>query len=233
MHARLAIVLIAGSLLALALAPAAQAKSRYLRFQVVSVKGQQTANWTGTQESGCGTIHRSGSQTISFESARPARLRLRGFPRGNPRTGKRRRGFDYFGVNAVPAHWTFTRTFQQSTPPSCPPQEEPIVAAQASDCGTKGPYPAAFTVGWRGGFVEFRGVLDNDVPRPVYRNCEYEGLHENTLIDSKGRLPQRRLTSRSRRPIRVKVSERLKEPGEGEGSQTTVLEATVTLRRLR
>jgi hypothetical protein len=234
MRIRLASLLLAGSLLALVLlAPPAQAKSRFLRFQVVSVKGQQTANWNGTQDSGCGPIHRSGSQTISFESARPARLRLRGFPRTNPRTGKRRRGFVYFGVGSVPANWTFTRTFQQSTPPSCPPQEEPIVAAQASDCGTKGPYPAAFTVGWRGGFVEFGGVLDNEVPRPVYKNCEYEALHENTLIDSKGRLPQRRLTSRSRRPIRVKVSERLREPGEGAGSQTTVLEATVTLKRLR
>jgi hypothetical protein len=225
-----ACLLVAGTLLALALAPPAQGKTRYLHFQVVSVKGQQTANWTGTQESGCGPIHRSGSQTISFESSRPARLRLRGFPRTNPRTGKRRRGFVYFGVDSVPADWIFTRTFQQSTPPSCPPEAEVV---QASDCGTKGPYPAAFTVGWRGGFVEFGGVLDNDVPRPVYRNCEYEALHENTLIDSKGRLPQRRLTSRSRRPIRVKVSERLKEPGEGGGSQTTVLEATVTLKRLR
>jgi hypothetical protein len=229
MRIRLASLLVAGSLLALALAAPAQAKSRYLRFQVVSVKGQQTANWTGTQDSGCGPIHRSGSQTISFESARPARLRLRGFPR----TGKRRRGFDYFGVGSVPANWTFTRTFQQSTPPSCPPQEEPIVAAQASDCGRKGPYPAAFTVGWRGGFVEFRGSMDPFRPREIYRNCEYEALHERTLIDSKGRLPQRRLTSRSRRPIRVKVSERLREPGEGGGSQTTVLEATVTLKRLR
>jgi hypothetical protein len=232
MRIRLASLLVAGSLLALALAAPAQAKSRYLRFQVLSVKGQQTANWTGTQESGCGPIHRSGSQTISFESARPARLRLRGFPRTNPRTGKRRRGFVYFGVSSVPANWTYTRTFQQSTPPNCPPQEEPIVAAQASDCGTKGPYPAAFTLGWRGGFVEFRGQMDPFRPREIYRNCEYEALHERSLIDSKGRLPQRRLTSRSRRPIRVKVSERLKEPGES-FSQTTVLEATVTLRRLR
>jgi hypothetical protein len=228
----LASLLVAGSLLALAFAPSAQAKS--LRFEVVSIEGQQTANWTGTRGSGCGTIHRSGSQTISFESARPARLRLRGFPRRNPRTGKRRRGFDYFGGVAVRANWTYTRTFQESAPPSCPPDEEPI-AAQASDCGTKGPHPAGISVGWRGGFMEFiGGHLDNDVPRPVYRNCEYEGLHEHTLIDSKGRLPQRRLTSRSRRPIRVKVSGRQKDPAvEGEGSQTTVLEATVTLKRLR
>ena len=233
MRIRLASLLVAASLLALVLAPPAQAKSRYLRFQVVSVKGQQTANWTGTRGSGCGTIHRSGSQTISFESARPARLRLRGFPRTNPRTGKRRRGFVYFGGVAVPASWTYTRTFQQSTPPGCPPDEEPV-AAQASDCGTKGPHPAFFTVGWRGGFVEFRGGLDGNVPRPIYRNCEYEGVHENTLIDSKGRLSKRRLTSRSRRPIRVNVSGRMKDPAvEGEGSQTTVLEATVTLRRLR
>jgi hypothetical protein len=236
MRIRLASLLVAGSLLALALAAPAQAKSRYLRFEVLSVKGQQTANWTGTRDSGgCGTIHRSGSQTISFESLRPSRLRLRGFPRTNPRTGKRRRGFDYFGWGIVPANWTFTRTFQQSTPPSCPPSEEPIVAqAQANDCGTKGPYATPVTVGWRGGFVEFRGVMDPEKPRPTYRSCEYEAFHAYELIDSKGRLSQRRLTSRRRQPIRVKVSARLKEPAvEGEGSQTTVLEATVTLRRRR
>jgi hypothetical protein len=234
MRIRLASLLIAASLLALVLlAPPAQAKSRSLRFQVVSIKGQQTANWTGTRGSGCGTIHRSGSQTISFESVRPARLSLRGFPRRDPRTGKRRRGFDYFGWGVVLANWTFTRTFQESSPPSCPPPEEPI-AAQASDCGTKGPYARPVTVGWRGGFVEFRGIMDPARPRPTYRTCEYEALHQYELIDSKGRLPQRRLTRRSRRPIRVKVTERLKEPAvEGQGSQTTVLEATVTLKRLR
>ena len=233
MRAPLAGLVVAATLVALALTPSAQAKSRFLRFEVVSVKGQQTANWTGTRESGCGTIHRSGSQTIAFESGRPARLRLRGFPRINPRTRKRRPGFDYFGWGTVPVNWTFTRTFQESTPPSCPPPEEPV-AAQASDCGTKGPYARPVTVGWRGGFVEFRGIMDPAKPRPTYRTCEYEAFHQYELIDSKGRLPKRRLTSRSRRPIRVKVSERLREPAvEGEGSQTTVLEATVTLRRLR
>jgi len=233
MRVRLASLLAVTSLLALAAAPPALAKPRNLRFQVLSVKGQQTANWTGTRESGCGTIHRSGSQTISFESLRPARLSLRGFPRIDPRTRKRRRGFDYFGWGIVPANWTFTRTFQESAPPSCPPSEEPV-AAQASDCGTKGPYARPVTVGWRGGFVEFRGVMDPNRPKPNYRTCEYEAYHQHELIDSKGRLSKRRLTSRSRRPIRVRVSARLKEPAvEGEGSQTTVLEATVTLKRLR
>jgi hypothetical protein len=233
MRVRLASLVVLACLVALAVVPPAQAKSRNLRFQVLSVKGQQTANWTGTRESGCGTIHRGGSQTISFESVRPARLSLRGFPRINPRTRKRRRGFDYFGWGSVLANWTFTRTFQESAPPGCPPSEEPV-AAQASDCGTKGPYARPVTVGWRGGFVEFRGVMDPARPRPTYETCEYEALHQYSLIDSKGRLSKRRLTSRSRRHIRVSVSERLQEPAvEGEGSQTTVLEATVTLRRLR
>jgi hypothetical protein len=232
---RPACLLVAGSLLALTLAAPAEAKRRYLRFEV-SVKGQQTANWTGTRDAGgCGTIHRSGSQTIAFESRRPGRLSLRRFPKTNPRTGTRR-GFTYFGIDAVPTNWTFTRTFQESWPPACPPpsDEEPVVAAQANDCGTQGPFPVPVSVAWRGGFVEFRGVLDPEAPRkPSYRTCEYEAFHTADLIDSKGRLSQRRLTSRRRRTMRVRVSARLKEPGEGEGSQTTTLAAIVTLKRLR
>jgi hypothetical protein len=64
--------------------------------------------------------------------------------------------------------------------------------------------------------------------------CEYEAYHALTLIDSKGRLSQRRLTRRGRRTIRVKVSGRMNDPAvEGDGSQITTLAATVTLRRLR
>jgi hypothetical protein len=223
--------LVAASLLALAFAAPAHAKARFLRFDVVSVKGQQTANWSSTRESGCGAIQRSGRQTISFESPRSARLSLRGFPRIDPRTRKRR-GFDYVGFGSVPANWTFTRTFQQSAPPSCPPEQ--AVAAQATDCGTKGPFATPVTIGWRGGFVEFRGIMDPEKPRPHYASCEYDGFNEFGLIASTGRLPKRRLTRRTRRPIRVRVSARLNEPGgEGEGSQTTALEATVTLKRRR
>jgi hypothetical protein len=232
---RLASLLVAGSLLALALAPPGQAKPRYLRFEVVSVKGEQTAIWSGTREGlqGCGTVARSGSQTISFESLGPTRLSLKRLPRTNPRTGKRR-GFTYFGRDAVPTNWTFSRTFQESTPPSCPPPEDPE-AAPASDCGTKGPFPAPVSVGWRDGAVEFRGVLSREFgPSPNYETCEYEAYHALTLIDSKGRLSQRRLTRRGRRTISVEVSGRMNDPAvEGDGSQTTTLAATVTLRRVR
>ena len=232
MRIRLASLLVAGSLLALALTPPAQGKPRYLRFEVLSVKGEQTATWSGTRGGlhGCGTVVRSGSQTISFESPAPARLSLRRLPRTNPRTGKRR-GFTYFGRDSVPTNWTFSRSFQESTPPSCPPPEE----AQASDCGTQGPFPAFVSVGWRGGAVEFSGVLNRAFgPSPNYEACEYEAYHALTLIDSKGRLSQRRLTRRGRRTIRVQVSGRMQDPAvEGDGSQTTTLAATVTLRRVR
>ena len=65
-------------LVALALAPAAQAKPHYLRFKVMSVTGAQTVTWHDSVDyGGCGTITRSGSQTISFKSTKPARLKLR------------------------------------------------------------------------------------------------------------------------------------------------------------
>jgi hypothetical protein len=222
-------LLFAVSLLALllALAPPAQAKRRYLRLEVVSVKGQQTASWSDTQTSGCGNVSRTGSQTISFESTRPARLRLLRIPRFT-RTGKKR-GVTYIGENFIHTNWTLSRTFQRGAPPSCPP--EPYFA-QASDCGTRGPFAVPVDVGWRDGAVTFRGVTDRYPP--AYKTCEYDGFHVWDLIDSKGRLSQRRLTSRRRRTIRVKVSAHLNEPGaESEGSQTTSLVATVTLRRIR
>lgn len=224
-------MVVVGLLVALWVAPALHAKPRYLRFEVLSVTGEQTATWSGTREGlrGCGTVVRSGSQTISFASRRPARLSLRRFPRTNPRTG-RRRGFTYFGSAVVPTNWTFSRSFQESTPASCPPPE----STEASDCGTQGPFPVPVSVGWRGGAVEFRGVLNRQFgPSPSYEACEYEAYHELSLIDSKGRLSQLRLTG-GRRTIRVQVSGRMKDPAaEGDGSQTTTLAATVTLRRLR
>jgi hypothetical protein len=224
-------LLVAG-LLGLALAAPAQANPGYLRFEVLSVKGEQTATWSGTREGldGCGTVARSGSQTISFESLGSARLSLQRLPRTNPRTGKRR-GFTYFGRDVVPTNWTFSRIFQESMPASCPPPE----GTQASDCGTQGPFPVPVSVGWRGGAVEFRGVLSREFGRsPNYESCEYEAYHALTLIDSKGRLSQRRLTRRGRRTIRVEVSGRMNDPAvEGDGSQTTTLAATVTLRRVR
>jgi hypothetical protein len=241
---RLAGLLVAGSLLALALAPSVPAKPRYLRF-AVSVQGQQTANWSATDSGECGTT-RGGSQTISFESVRPARLSLRRFPRTDPRTGKRR-DFTFFGIDAIPTNWTFTRTYHQTTPPGCPPPgEEPeIVAAQARGCGTQGPFEVPTSVGWRGtakpgdergGTVELRGILDRRAPGqryPSYTDCPYDGTHIADLIDSKGRLAQRRLTSRRRGAIRVKVSAREELPESESGSQTTTLAATVTLRRIR
>ena len=199
-------------MLALALAPAAQAKPRYLRFEV-SVQGQQKVTWSATESGGCGTS-KSGSQTISFESPRPARLSLRRFRRTDPRTGKKR-DFTYFGADLVSTDWTFTRTFAQSAPPNCPPPEEPIVA-QASDCGTQGPFEVPITVAWRGtakpgnlrgGTVELRGILSRERPgqrHPSYRACEYEATHSADLLDSIGRLSQRRLTSRRPGPIRVR-----------------------------
>jgi hypothetical protein len=227
-RSRLATLLLAAALAALALAAPAQAKRHYLRFQVLSVKGEQTATWKDTQASGCGSVSRSGSQTISFESTRPARLRLLRIPRFT-RTGKKR-GVTYIGENFIHTNWTLSRTFQQSPPPACPP--EPAYAAQASDCGTRGPFAVPVDVGWRDGAVTFRGVTDRYPP--AYKTCQYDGFHVWDLINSKGRLSQRKLTRRGRPTLHVKVSARLNEPGaESEGSQTTSLTATVTLRRVR
>ena len=226
---RTASLLVAAPLLALALllVPPAQAKRRYLRLQVLSVKGQQTATWRDTQTSGCGNISRTGSQTISFESTRPARLRLLRIPRFT-RTGKKH-GVTYVGENFINTNWTLSRTFQQGPPPSCPP--EPY-GAQANDCGTRGPFAVPVDIGWRDGAVTLHAATDRYPP--AYKTCEYDGFHVWDLIDSKGRLSQRRLTSRRRPTLRVNVSARLNEPGaESEGSQTTSLTATVTLRRIR
>jgi hypothetical protein len=209
-------------LVALALAPAAQAKPHYLRFKVLSVTGAQTVTWHDSVDyGGCGTITRSGSQTISFKSTKPARLKLR------------RIGATYFGVNFIRANWTFTRSFHQGPPPTCPAEPALAHAAQASDCGTQGPFAVPIDIGWRDGAVTLRGVLDPHSQRsPDYRSCEYDGFHEEDLIDSKGRLSKKRLAGR--RTIRVKVAGNLTEPTPmAQGSHTTSLKATVTLKRVR
>jgi hypothetical protein len=212
-----AATLLLAALAALALGAPAQAKR--LRVEVLSVKGQQTVSWHDTR-GGCGTISRSGSQTIAFKSVRRARLSLLRIPRSH--------GFTYYGTNFVRSQWTLSRTFAQSAPPSCP---EPL-AAQAGDCGARGPYAVPVDVTYRDGALELRAVTDR-IP-PPYKSCEYDGLHEFDLIDSKGRLRERRLASRRRGTIRVRVTGRLVEPvTESEGSQVTTLEATVRLRRRR
>jgi hypothetical protein len=171
-----------------------------------------------------GRIER-GSQTCH----RPAIAALRGqLPCTDPRTG-RRLGFTYFGNATAPTSWTFSRGFQEMTPPSCPPAE-----AVATDCGTQGPFPVPVNIGWRAGFLEFRGLLNRRFHRsPNFESCEYEAYHELSLLDSRGRLAQRRL-ARGPRTMRVELSRRLNErAAEGDGSQTTTFAATVTLRRLR
>jgi hypothetical protein len=201
---------------ALAFAPAAQAKPHYLRFKITSVWGHQTVNWHETLgDGGCGGAIWTGSQTISFKSTRPARLRLRKIGRHN-----------YYGVNFIRANWTFSRSFQQSSPPpGCPP--DPERGGQVSDCGTQGPFAVPIDVGWRDGAVELRGVLDPGSERsPEYKACNYDGSHEEDLIDSKGRLSVRRLTHRH--TLRAKVSRKASDE-----SQTTSLKATVTLKRVR
>jgi hypothetical protein len=230
MRLRPPLLLAALSLVALALASPAAARNKYLRFEVLSVKGEQNVTWTNSRSFGCGSVARSGSQTIAFESTRPARLKLLRVPRFT-RSGKRH-GFTYVGVNFIRANWTWTRNFQQGPPPACPP--EPAYAAQASDCGTQGAFPVPIDVGWRDGAVNLRGVAPSTKPRARYQTCEYDGFHEFDLIDSKGRLSQRRLTSRRRHTLTAKVSEKLREPGEESGgSQTTSLNATVKLKRIR
>jgi hypothetical protein len=219
-------------LVALAFAPAAEARNHYLRFKVVSVKGEQTVNWHDSLAYGdCGTITRSGSQTIAFKSTKPAKLKLLRVPRYT-KSGKRH-GVTYVGFSFIRSNWTFTRSFQQSPPPpGC--LVDPAPAPQASDCGTQGPFAVAVDIGWRDRAVNLRGVANPNSPQsPNFKHCDYDGFHEVDLLDSKGRLSQKRLTSRSHRPIRVEVSDKRTEPtGDAEGSQTTSLKATVTLKRV-
>jgi hypothetical protein len=209
---------------ALVLAPSAQAKRHYLRFKVTSVTGAQTVSWHDSIGYGdCGAITRSGIQTIVFKSTRPARLKLL-------RTGRHNAS----GENFIRANWTFTRSFQQSPPPVCPAEPAFARLAQAPDCGTQGPFPVPIDVGWRDGKVSLRGVLDPQSQRhPVYKTCRYDGFHNEDLVDSAGRLSWKRLTGR-RKTLKVKVAKKLTEPTpEADGSSTTSLKATVTLKRVR
>jgi hypothetical protein len=220
-------------LAALAFAPAAEAKNHHLRFKVTSVKGEQTVNWHDSLAYGdCGSVTRSGSQTIAFKSTKPAKLKLLRVPRYT-KSGKRH-GVTYVGFNFIRSNWIFTRSFQQGPPPpGCP--VDPAPAGQAGDCGTQGPFAVGIDIGWRDGAVNLRGVADpNSAQSPNYKHCDYDGFHEVDLLDSKGRLSQKRLTRRSHRAIRVKISDTRTEPtGDAEGSQTTSLKATVTLKRVR
>jgi hypothetical protein len=209
--------------LALSLAPAAQAKQHYLRFKIVSVTGTQTVSWHDSIGYGdCGNITRNGTQTIAFSSTKPAKLRLLRL-----RLSKHR--VTYNGVNFIGSNWIFTRSFQESAPPACP-----VEPAQAPDCGTQGPFAVPMDIGWRDGKVSLRGVIDPAHQKhPVYKTCRYDGFHNEDLVLSGGRLSQKRLTSRSHRAIHVKVSEKVTEPTpEADGSSTTSLKATVTLRRV-
>ena len=225
MHVRPGTRLIAAlAIAASALVLAAPAEAKKLRFRVISLEGQQTATWNDRLQSGCGQVSRSGTQTISFESTRKGKLSLQRIPRYT-RAGKRN-GFTYYGTDFVRSNWTLDRTFSQGPQPACP-----VEAAQNPDCGRRGPFPVPVNISWRDGAIELRAVT-NEI-RAGYGSCEYAGFHEADLIDSKGRLSQRKLTHRRGR-LRVKIAGRLNEPAaESEGSQTTTLSATLTLKRMR
>ena len=215
--------MLATAALVLALAPPAEAKR--LRLQVVSLTGEQTATWSAKRGNGCGgAIPRSGTQTIAFESTKRAKLSLLRIPRYT-RAGKRN-GFTYYGTNFVRTNWTLDRTFTQGPSPPCP-----VEPAQASDCGKRGPFPVPVTIAWRDGAIELRAATSQI--RAGYETCEFDGFHVADLIDSKGKLSQRKL-ARRRGKFQVNISGRLKEPGdEGGGSQLTKLSATLTLKRMR
>lgn len=86
-------------------------------------------------------------------------------------------------------------------------------------------------IAWRDGAIELRAAT-NQI-RAGYETCEYDGFHVADLIDSKGKLSQRKLTRR-RGKFKVHISGRLKEPGDQTGgSQLTKLRATLTLKRMR
>jgi hypothetical protein len=225
---RLAKLLILGVISALALAPAAQAKKHYLRFKIVSVTGAQTVTWHDTVGFGdCGNITRSGTQTIAFKSTKPAKLKLL-------RLKLSKHKVTYNGVNFIRANWTFTRNYQESPPPACPPEPALAHLAQSPDCGTQGPFAVPIDIGWRDGKVNLRGVLDPmREQHPVYKTCRYDGFHNEDLVLSDGKLSQKRLTRRSHKAFKVKVAEKANEPTpEAEGSSTVSLKATVTLKRI-
>ena len=217
--------------LALALAPAAAAKPHALRFKITAVKGQQVTDWHDSVSLGeCGSIMRTGSQTIAFQSSKAAGLKLLPLPRFT-KSGKRR-GFTYVGFGFPLTKWTYTRSFQQSpAPPGCPP-EHGGAAPPPPDCGTQGPFTLPVTVGWRDGKLELEGRTNPQGPQaPRYRNCPYEASHSTELLRALGRLSQRRLTRSRTLKVTVKAKETLSI--DNGGSQTSSLQATVALKRTR
>jgi hypothetical protein len=210
-------------MLALAAAAPADAAKR-LRFRVVSLEGKQTATWRHSLGNGCGSeTLRSGTQTISFESTAKPKLSLMRIPRYT-RSGKRN-GFTYYGTNFVRSNWTLDRTFSHGASPPCPADP-----AQSPDCGQRGPFPVPVDIAWRDGAIELRGATSQI--RAGYKTCEYDGFHVADLIDSKGKLSQRKLTHRHG-AFDVHISGRMKEPGDNNGTQSTKLSATLTLKRMR
>ena len=219
--AKLVLVAIA---LFLALAPAALAKKPHaLRFKVTAVSGKQTTDWHDSVSLGeCGSVTRSGSQTIVFKSSKAAKLKLLPLRKG--------RRYTYVGFGFPRTKWTYTRSFQQSAPPpGCSP--EPGGSQPVPDCGTQGPFTVPLTVGWRDGKVELDGRTNPEGSQaPHYTGCRYEASHSTELLQGFGRLSQRRLTHRKSLSVTVKAKETL--DIDNGGSQTAVLKATVKLKRV-
>jgi hypothetical protein len=217
-------LLILALLAVLAVAPPALAKPHALRFKITAVKGQQTVDWHDTLSFGdCGSVSRTGSQTIAFKSSKAAKMKLLPLKRGKRLT--------YVGFGFPRTKWTYTRSFQQSPRPAACPPEPGGLQPPPPDCGTRGPFTLPITVGWRDGRVELDGRTDPEGPQaPRYQNCPYEGSHNTELLFSRGRLSQKRLTHRRTLKVTVKGKETLSI--DNGGSQTTSLKATVTLKRV-
>jgi hypothetical protein len=215
---------------ALGLAPVAAAKKPHaLRFKVTAVSGSQRTDWHDSVSQGeCGSITRTGSQTIVFKSSKAAKLKLLPLPR-YAKSGKRR-GYTYVGFGFPRTKWTYTRSFQQSPRPAgCP--AEPSGTQPVPDCGTQGPFIVPLTVGWRDGKLELDGRTDPQGPlSPQYTGCPYEASHSTELIRAFGRLSQKRLTHRKRMKVTLKAKETL--ASDNGGSQTTSIKAAVRLKRV-
>jgi hypothetical protein len=201
----------------LVIAVPADAKRKTARFEVVSVKGEQTATWSQTLEGGCNPTE-SGKQTIAFQSTRRARIKLRQIGSGRFKGA--------IGNAEIPTTWTFTREFNRTCP-----------AEPAFDCGKQGPLSVPMSVVYSSGELSRRRELSvSGVAHdgPGYRTCEYSGYHEVDLLDNFGRLSEKTVFKRRRKRIHVKLSahrtEKLADTG---GAQTTDLHASVTLRRIR
>jgi hypothetical protein len=218
-----AALLVIGSLLL----PSAAGAARTARFKVVAVDGEQTATWRQVlryAEACQGEVRESGRQTIAFESTSKPTLAVRQISAGRGLTST-------FGSALVRADWTFTREFTRSSTPNTCTGDPEVATSQAPDCGTQGPFPVSMTLSYKTGELGLDGILTKR-PAPVFRTCEYEGLHELDLTDGFGGLATRKLFNPRRRTIEVHIRERaVEELADGVGSQTTVLDANVTLRR--